>query len=422
MNVKYFYTFVALMFVFSMSFAQQKKGSDVWKKSVTVKAFKSSMKDKKYGDAKNGIDGAIKKYEDAKKDAQLYQLKTEALNELIIAENRKIYLKQKPDTAQYFKYMYDLYETGLICDSLEQVNIKIRTNAGKKASAKYRPIVASRMMTYRKKILTAGKYFYTKKDYKTAFRFFDMYAETKHADIFSDKAHRAEIEEEDNLTEVASLALLSSYASSNNPGVIKYLAESLKNKMLEKNILEIGSKANAAVGDSLEMVNLLENGFYKFPESEYFFMSLIKYYNDHAMYEKALVKSVRMTELFSDNRDYWFVRAKEEMLLEMYEDAKSSFEKCVEIKADDAESYSALGNIYLYEAHEKYSQFNLPRNHPDYESKKLEINDAYRKSLENFEASKKFNENKTSLWLDGLREVYFKLNKGKELKSLDKYK
>ncbi len=421
MNVKYFYSFVALLLIATSVFGQEKKNADVWKRSTTVKAYKSAMKDKKYSVAKNEIDGALKKYAEAKADAQLYMFKCEAIGELIVAENRKIYLNQKPDTAQYFNLIYDLYESGLICDSLEQLSIAAKKELGKKAEPKFRNVVASKMMTYRKKMLTGGKFFYSKKDYKKAYQFFDIYSKTKSADVFSSKINKAEIEKEDDIIEVASLALLSAYASSNHRGVMSYLSDGLKNKMIEKNVLEIASKSAAALGDSLEMVNLLETGFNLYPETDYFFVNLTKYYNEHEMYEKALAKSAKMVVAVPNNRDYWFVKGKEEMLLEKNDSALVSFSKCVELKADDAESYSAIGNLHLLNAHELYAQFNLPRNHPDYNKKKNEINDAYRKACENFELAKKFDENKKELWIDGLREVYFKLNKGKELKSLDKY-
>jgi hypothetical protein len=39
-----------------------------------------------------------------------------------------------------------------------------------------------------------------------------------------------------------------------------------------------------------------------------------------------------------------------------------------------------------------------------------------------YESARKFDENNQDLWLSGLRETYFKLNKGKELKALEKIK
>lgn len=422
MSVKYFCNLLVLLTVTSFACAQEKSRADVWKKSSVVKTYKTAMKDKKYADARKAIDGAMGKFAEAKGDAQLYMLKMNALDEMIAQENRKIYLNQKPDTAQYFNLIYELYNTGLMCDSVEQEYILTKRSLGKKADEKYRSTAASKMISYRKKIITAGKFFYTKKNYKKAFEFFNIYSSSKTSEVFSAKMYKSELESETNSVEVASLALLSAYASSNHQGVINYLSEALKNKTLEDKTLEIGAKAFAALGDSVEMVNLLENGFYNYPAEEYFFLSLTKYYNDHGMFDKALTKAVKMTEMFPNKRDYLFVRGKEEVLLEQYENAKQTFAKCVEIKADDAESYSALGNIYLHEAHELYSHFNLTKNDKNYAKKKAEIDSAYKKAMENFENAKKFDEAKKSLWFDGLSEVYFKLNKGKELNGLDKYR
>jgi tetratricopeptide (TPR) repeat protein len=113
---------------------------------------------------------------------------------------------------------------------------------------------------------------------------------------------------------------------------------------------------------------------------------------------------------------------KEQMLMDKYEDALSSFQHCVNIKADDAESYSAIGNIYLRDAQEAYAQFNLPLSDPAYEEGKENIQKLYQKACDAFEQARKYDESKHDLWLPGLRETYFKLNKGKALKALERYK
>ena len=110
--------------VASTAFAQgasnDKKESDEYKKSVILKAYRSNMKNKNYAGARKELDGAMKKYQEAANDAHLYKYKVDALTQLIVAENRKIYLNSRPDTVSYFNYVYELYVTGLLCDSLEQ--------------------------------------------------------------------------------------------------------------------------------------------------------------------------------------------------------------------------------------------------------------------------------------------------------------
>ena len=409
-----------------LSYAQNtntgKKGAEPYKKSAILKAYRGYMKEKNYGKARKEIEDAMLKHEAAANDALFYKYKVDALNELIGAENRKIYLNSKPDTTSFFNYIYDLYVAGLKGDSVEQKSILEKRDLGKKAEPKLRYGFGAMMMPYRKNLLNAGKYYYKKRDYSNAFRFLDMYAQTKEAAVFEDKKENSTVADPDDIQEVSTLAVLSAYASSKHEGVMTYLSESLKDEELKPKLLEIGSKSAGELGDTIEMTRILEQGFTEYPEVDYFFMTLMKYYNDHEMYEAALKKALWMAELYALKRDYWFMAGKEQMLLGQYSDALISFGKCVDIKADDAESFSAIGNIYLHEAHEAYSSFNVPLSAPDYASKKAVIDNLYKQSCAAFEKARKFDENNRDLWLSGLREAYFKLNKGRELRLLEKYK
>ena len=398
------------------------KPVDNFKKSTIIKAFKGYIKDKNYSQAKAEIDNAVAKYEVASKDAELYRYKMDALNELIGLENNKIYLKSNPDTTSFFNYIYELYTTGLKCDSLEQIYVMSRRAEHKKAEPKLRKGVGQAMLPYRRNLLNAGKYYYNKRNYINAFKFLNMYVQTKSADVFVDSKGNSIIDDPDDLVSVSVLATLSAYGSENYSGVMSYLSESLKDKEVVPQLLEIGSKSCAEVGDTTEMVNLLVKGFEEYPGTEYFFMTLTKYYNDNTMYDKALGMATRMCELYPKNRDYWFLEGKEFLLIGNYNKALVSFEKCVEIKADDAEAFSAIGNIYLHNAHEAYSKFNVSLSDPSYTKEKASINDFYLKACQAFEQAKTFDEANKDLWLSGLREAYFKLNKGRQLKALEKYK
>ncbi len=426
MKASFFYVFFLLLMVVSTALAQgasnDKKESDEYKKSVILKAYRSNMKNKNYAGARKELDGAMKKYQEAANDAHLYKYKVDALTQLIVAENRKIYLNSRPDTVSYFNYVYELYVTGLLCDSLEQNAMEEKRSLGKKAKPKLRNEVRVSMLSYRKNVLNAGKYYYKKKDYPNAYKFFDMYARTKNSEIFIDKDGTSLITDPDDMKEVASLAVLSAYASSNYQGVTTYLDESLKVDGLKPQMLELGSKSAAELGDTVRMLELLESGFHAYPDIEYFFMTLIKFYNDSGEYDKALQKVQAMIELYPEKRDYWYMAGKEQMLLEMYNEALVSFERCVEIEADDAEAYSSIGNIYLHDAQEMYARFDVPITDPAYSERKELIDALYEKACRAFEHAKLFDENNKELWISGLRETYFKLNRGKELRSLEKYK
>ena len=261
-----------------------------YKRSSVVKSYRTCMKEKNFAQARQVLTDAMREHPEAAADAQMYRYKMDAIDALIGLENRKIYLNAKPDTVSFFNYMYELYVTGLQCDSVEQMALKAREAEGKKAVQKFRNGVGQTLLPYRKNVLNAGKYYYTKKTYADAFRFFNMYVQTKSAEVFQDSKGGSLLSDPDDVVDVSVLSVLSAYASSNYSGVITYLSESLKDDGFRPQMLEIGVKTYAALTDTIQAVQLLEQGFEAYPEVEYFYVTLVKYYNEKGQYEQALQK------------------------------------------------------------------------------------------------------------------------------------
>ncbi|MDO5761475.1 MAG: hypothetical protein Q4P12_02310, partial [Bacteroidales bacterium] len=132
-----------------------------------------NMKANNYGEAKKTIENAFSRYEEAAKDTKLYIYKIEALNELVKQENRKIYLNSKPDTVSFFNNIYELYETGLKCDSIEEAVLTQKRAEGKNTKNKLRGGIRNYLLAYRTNVVGAGKFFYNKKQYVEAFKFLD---------------------------------------------------------------------------------------------------------------------------------------------------------------------------------------------------------------------------------------------------------
>ena len=403
-------------------FATSAQGAEKpYRRASVVKSYRTCMKEKNFAQARQVLTDAIRQHSEASADAQLYRYKMEALNELISVENRKIYLNTKPDTVSFFNYMYELYVTGLQCDSVEQKALAKKQAEGKKAVPKLRTGIGQSLLPYRKNLLNAGKYYYSKKSYADAFRFFDMYVQTKSADVFIDTKGNSILADPDDMVDASVLSALSAYGSSNYSGVMTYLPESLKDESVLPQMLEIGAKTSAELADTIQMVRYLEQGFEAYPDVEYFFVTLVKYYNDHGDYAHSLEKVQRMTTLHPQRRDYWYMEGTELVLLDRHDEAIQAFQQCIDIKADDAEAWASIGSVHLYQAHVAYENFDLPKSNPAYNKQKNAITQLYRQACTAFEQSRKFDENNTSLWLEGLREVYFKLNRGKALRALERY-
>lgn len=423
MKFKMKIVFTILMFTVSLlSFAQDNKDKKVQKKdeykvSATIKTVRSLLKDKKYSNANDEVNKALKQHEEAGSSAQLYSLQSLALYNLVLDENKKMYLNQNPDTSKYFEYIYSLYTTTLKCDSLDML-----PNEKGKVEIKYRGASQQRLVQFRKNLSTAGKFFYRKKDYKRAYRFTDLYLTTKTNPVFNLEKGSNALSSETDSVEHSSLAVFLAYAYNNYNGVVKYLPVALQDTSKLEQLLQVGAISYFALNDSTSGNNMLKEGVKHFPSTDFFYMTLLKDYNAKGEYRNALELVDTVLVHMPDNRNCLFLKAKEHEYLSQYDEANATLMKVVEKNEQDFEAYSTLGAINLKRAHVAYDNFNLKVTDSGYSKGKQRINDYYRKAKDAYEKCRKYAENNTSLWLSGLRECYYKLNMGRELRALEKFK
>lgn len=413
--------FTIILFLSTLfSFAQDKK--DVQKKkeyklSSTIKTVRGYLKENKYSNANDAVNKAVNEHEEARSSAYIYALQSQALQNLVLEENKKMYLNQRPDTSKYFSYIYSLYESALKCDSLDQI-----PDEKGRIQLKYRDVNQQRLLQFRKNLATAGKYFYQKKDYQNAYKYTDLYLDSKEAKIFDTTKGKTVISAEKDSVAHSYLAVFFAYAYNNNKGVIKYLDVALNDTSHTSQLLEVGSKSYYAIGDTISAHGLLFKGVEKFPTNEYFYLTLLKYYNDKGEYKKALQLVDSVLVHMPDNRNCWFLKAKEHEYLHQYIEALEALGHVVEKHTDDYEAFSNIGSINILRAHSEYEKFDLKVTDRGYAKGRQKINEIYKKAMSAYEQCRKLAEANTELWLAGLRECYYKLNLGKELKALEKYK
>ena len=388
-----------------------------YKKKSVMKEIRENLKANNYQRVNDIAYNAITKYEEAKNDAEFYDILVNAQENLALGENRKMYLKAKADTAKYFNHILNMYVYAIKCDSIE-TNLNSQPGA-KKAKYKYRNKNYEKLNSFRNNLLSAGKFHYKKKQYDKAYQYFDMYIESSENTLIKDYVSD-KVKEDSIIKSTALLSVLSSHASDNHKGVVKHLNEALSDTSTKAVIVEMGSKSYAALGDTLNMLRLLDYGLKNYPHYEYFYSVLIKYYNDKGKFRESLNIVKVATNSNPDNRNCWFIRGKVEEYLNMPDSALLSYSKAIEIKQDDAESYSCIGGIYLNKAHDAYSIFNETAGTKKYIEEKKNIDDIYNKARVNYEASMKYAPDNKSLWHSSLKDIYFKLNMGSELMRLDK--
>jgi len=318
---------------------------------------------------------------------------------------------------KYMSYIYATFAYGLRCDSLDEL-----PNTKGKIKRKYKDNIYSKLKFYRSNLENAGKFFYNKKDYEKALSFIKMYLRGE--EYFHNQTSDSVLS---NRKDLALLAVLSSYAISKYADVITFLPYALTDSSTNEKLLEIGCKAYSSLKQSEEMFTMLNEGFFKYPNNEFFFATIIKEYNSLNNYDKSLIYAKKMTELYPKTRRYWYIRGKQEQLIEDYDSAIISFTNAIKLQTDDAESYSSLGDIYKIKAYDFdkdsiIGDISLSENKSLFKKSRDKLNNLYKLSMNYYELAKKYAEDNTTLWLTGLKEAYYNLNMGEELKKLEKYK
>lgn len=418
----FFVVFIMLSFSNIVNAQNSKTGDDkehkTEKEKINIKKLKkearNAVKSTNFSQAESILEKAVAASTDAKSDAGLFNMLMNVEHGLADAENRKIYLKNNPDTAKYFSYIYKVYLYGLTCDSLDRV-----PDHKGRVKPQYTTNVSSRLVSYRNNIKSAGKFFYNKGKYAEAYKYFDLFISTLNNPLIT-SAKNARYDA-DSLS-IMRLAVFSAYNSSDYESVMKYLDRVMEDTVAYATLCQIGSKTEMALGDTLKAAAYLYDGWRSDPMREYFYITLVEYYIDAKLYQNAYDIVADQLNINPQNRRLWYIKGKCQQCLDSLDAAIVSYEHAIIIQDSDAQSYSSIGDIYVTKAQRTYRANNNKVGTSAYSHAKTQETEYYRKALANYEKARKYAPNDPTLWYEGLREVYFKLNMGRQLNQLEKDK
>lgn len=404
---------ISLVFNVSVQAQDNKntRGQSSWNRKSVVKEMKQHIKAKAYSKADEVFQNQYKQYpHEMRHDTRIMALEVDVQRNLALEQNRNIYLNNKPDTAKYFQHIYQMYQYAFICDSSD-----LQPDSKGRVKPTYRESNASKLLSFRNNLRSAGKFHYNKKNYSEAYRFISLYLDS-HQSALLHASTNTSWKDEDTV-QIATLACLSAFADSQFQQSVKYLPLAMQDQSNRKYVLEISSKAFSQLNDTASMLRQLETGIEEYPEYDYFILTIIKHYNERKEYGHALSHCKKLLNLYPDSRTLWFVKGKEEQYMMLNDSAKYSFMKVIDINPQDAEAYSNLGHLALSDAKNFYTRLK-PSELTGTKKKKLQT--IYQTACDYFECSKKFAPDNPSLWYEPLRDVYYHLNRGKDLKNLER--
>lgn len=382
--------------------------------SLPAAAQKAFRPVKTYLKAKNGKDAlaAVTNLESdgtVNGNPRLYQMGMQAYGLINDVENEKIYLKQNFDTLSLFSSTYGIFEYALKCDSAESLLL-----AEKKQKAKYRKENAPVLVKHYPNLKVAANYFYTKKNYKEAARFYSLIINMTQTPVWESAA--IEVKEKE-LINCACRHLCSSYHFENYEAVETFKELALQDTAQKPIVLEYLAKAALAQNDTVRFISYLKQGLAECPQYMYFFTNLADYHAQHNDYKEVL--GMADTLLQADSTNLILLEAKSLALLNLckYEESIGVSNKCLDLDSTLHELYFYIGASYCNLA----SEVELPTN-----INSIAYRTAYSKRKSYYQKARPFMEKYRQLepdnqkqWATLLYNIYLNLNLGKEFEEID---
>lgn len=379
----------------SASFAQKK----------AVKEAQGIAKGDKadFTEARALIKGALENPE-TKDDAQAWYVAGFIEDQQFSAERTKQILGQQPNEPvmyealgailPYFKKAYEL-------DQLPNEKGKIKP--------KYSKDIKSILGADHVYFFNGGAYYFDQKDYKKAYDFFNQYLEISELPMFEGTQTA---EKDSTFMTVQFYAAVAATQLQDSPIAIKALERAKSSDFRLNDVYQYLSYEYKQAGDSVNYVKTLEEGYAKFPNEEFFLMSLIDAYIQSSQNEKAIsYLNTAIAQKPSDSQLYHALGIVYETGIKDYAKAEETFKKALEVNPESVESMSALGRIYYNQAVNKQGEANMINDSKKYQEELTIAKDLFKQALPYFQKAHEMKPSESE-YMVALRGIYYNLNTG----------
>ena len=386
----------------SASFAQKK----------AVKEAQGIAKGDKadFTEARALIKGALENPE-TKDDAQAWYVAGFIEDQQFSAERTKQILGQQPNEPvmyealgailPYFKKAYEL-------DQLPNEKGKIKP--------KYSKDIKSILGADHVYFFNGGAYYFDQNDYKKAYDFFNQYLEISELPMFEGTQTA---EKDSTFMTVQFYAAVAATQLQDSPIAIKALERAKSSDFRLNDVYQYLSYEYKQAGDSVNYVKTLEEGYAKFPNEEFFLMSLIDAYIQSSQNEKAIsYLNTAIAQKPSDSQLYHALGIVYETGIKDYAKAEETFKKALEVNPESVESMSALGRIYYNQAVNKQGEANMINDSKKYQEELTIAKDLFKQALPYFQKAHEMKPSESE-YMVALRGIYYNLNMGPELEAIE---
>jgi len=338
-------------------------------------------------------------------NAKIYATWYDAIVGQYMQANEKLYLKQAYDTAAFFNITKRMYIVAQALDSLD-----MKPNEKGRTKLAYRKEHAEQLDKLRPNLYYGGTYQVRREDYRTAFKYFDLYIGAARQPLFTGYKY---METDPLIAQAAYWAAFCGFKLQDPKMTLKYSQLALTDQDKSKYVLHYMCEAYRQQKNQAEYLKTLALGFKLHPAYPYFFPRLADYYKDRGENEKMLDLAEQGLRRIPNNK--LFLMAKSIALLNM-----SQYDECISVSrqmiANDksqSEPYFNIATCYLNQAL-TLEQLNEPRKY------RQQLVKLYTEARPHMEKYRELAPKDIERWGPALYRIYLNLNKGKQFEEIDR--
>lgn len=342
-------------------------------------------------------------------NTKIYQLWYQALRKQYDSGNEKLYLKQKYDTAAFFKTTDNMFA---VLERLDSVDAVLNGN-----KLKFRARSSSDLNQLRPNLYFGGAFFVRKADYKTAFLIFDRYLKCAEMPMFAQYDYAGT---DSKMNQAAYWATYCGYKLKIPEMTLRYSRKALLDTARVGQTLKYMAEAFLLNNDTVNYVSALCLGFEKYPVSLYFYPKLLEYYTATNKLDSALMITDRGLTFDRDSKMFLF--AKSSILLNSgrYDECIAVSDSLIAMNDSLGEPHFNAGTAYLNKAFDKENAINGLSDKKDVRKDKEMLKALYRKALPYMEKYRALAPTEKRKWGPALYRIYLQLNMGKQFEEIDK--
>lgn len=290
---------------------------------------------------------------------------------------------------------------------LKAYDLDLLPDAKGRVKPKFTKTIKEKVLDYFKNqvnFIGYGAAVFEQKDYKGAVEIFEIYMNIPKLAMMADE----KFEEDSTFKMIKYYTAIAATNAEMTDKAIKYY-EDLKDDNYETlNVYQLLYEQYRGKGDTVQFVNVLKEGFEKFPDESWFLQNLINYYIFAKKGDEAMVYLNKALTRDPNNPQYLFVMGNLEESKGNSEGAKAAFEKALSADPNLADAWAGVGRLIFNKAVQMADAANSIKENKPYLAAKKKADEEFEKSLPYFEKANELNPDDQEN-LRTLRTLYYRL-------------